>query len=54
MPNETTDTVPLCDVCSHSSQLHDRIAERYCNATRANAMTRGCICAVAKVPAAVQ
>ncbi|MDQ6848606.1 MAG: RGCVC family protein [Actinomycetota bacterium] len=45
-----TKVLPICDVCSHPIELHDHIAERYCNATRTNAATRGCVCAVAKVP----
>lgn len=48
----TNATDQVCDVCSHSLASHDRIADRYCTATRTNAMTRGCICAAAKIPVA--
>ena len=44
----TTDAVALlvetCDVCDHQQTEHDPIARRYCAATLANALTRGCIC----------
>jgi hypothetical protein len=33
-----------CSVCRHAVGAHDRIAERYCQATLDNALTRGCIC----------
>jgi hypothetical protein len=36
-----------CSVCRHAVGAHDRIAERYCQATLDNALTRGCICAPA-------
>ena len=48
----TTSTSELCDVCKHEVARHDRIADRYCNATRTNAMTRGCICSAADIPVA--
>ena len=35
---------PTCDMCRHSTARHDPIAARYCDATRANALSRGCIC----------
>ncbi len=34
-------------VCRHAVGAHDRIAERYRQATLDNALTRGCICAPA-------
>lgn len=37
--------VETCDVCAHPEAAHDAIARRYCDATVANAMSRGCICA---------
>jgi hypothetical protein len=44
----TTDAVAVlvetCDVCDHRQTEHDPIARRYCAATLANALTRGCIC----------
>ncbi len=33
-----------CDVCAHPLDDHDRVARRYCTATFANAIARGCIC----------
>jgi len=34
----------MCDVCGHPVDGHDRIAERYCQATLDNALSRTCIC----------
>jgi hypothetical protein len=36
--------VETCDACDHEQTEHDPIARRYCAATLANALTRGCIC----------
>jgi hypothetical protein len=30
--------------CGHLNKAHDKIAARYCAATQAAALTRGCIC----------
>jgi hypothetical protein len=30
--------------CRHLEKAHDKIAVRYCAATHAGALTRGCIC----------
>ena len=38
-------TDEACDMCAHPLSAHDPIARRYCVATSANALTRGCICA---------
>jgi len=40
----TTQAEATCDMCWHSTADHDSVAARYCNATRANALSRGCIC----------
>jgi hypothetical protein len=44
----TADAAPQdradCMACSHSPDTHDKIALRYCDATVARALTRGCIC----------
>ncbi|MDX8141870.1 RGCVC family protein [Lentzea sp. BCCO 10_0061] len=44
----TTTTDPLavltCDVCPHPWHEHDPLGVRYCNATAASALPRGCIC----------
>jgi rubredoxin len=41
----------MCDVCGHALASHDRIAQRYCQATLHNALSRTCICPVAELPA---
>ncbi|MDT4924581.1 MAG: hypothetical protein QOG01_2294 [Pseudonocardiales bacterium] len=33
-----------CATCPHDVDQHDRISLRYCTATAAGALTRGCIC----------
>ena len=33
-----------CDVCPHPAAAHDRIGQRFCDATLTGALTRGCIC----------
>ena len=40
----TAAPVPMCDVCAHAISGHDVTATRYCDATQANALSRGCIC----------
>ena len=35
---------PRCDVCPHPVDDHDAIALRFCRATLAAAVTRGCVC----------
>jgi hypothetical protein len=37
---------PTCDVCGHPMSAHDRISSRFCDATQAGALSRGCICRV--------
>ena len=34
----------LCAVCAHEVEHHDPIGARYCRATQAQALPRGCIC----------
>jgi hypothetical protein len=34
----------VCDVCGHPTASHDRIALRFCAATQAGALSRGCLC----------
>ena len=48
----TTENQDSCDVCSHGLDVHDRVADRFCQATRSNALTRSCICSVVGIPAA--
>jgi hypothetical protein len=33
-----------CIVCPHAPADHDRISLRFCQATQAAAMSRGCVC----------
>jgi hypothetical protein len=33
-----------CDMCPHPLDQHDAIAQRFCTATAAGALSRGCIC----------
>jgi len=33
-----------CLACAHSWQTHDAIGIRYCTATIAGGLTRGCVC----------
>jgi hypothetical protein len=40
----TTEPTVTCDVCPHPWQKHDPLGVRYCNATAASALPRGCIC----------
>jgi hypothetical protein len=36
--------VLICAVCEHELSKHDTIARRYCEATKARALSRGCLC----------
>ncbi|WP_196777659.1 RGCVC family protein [Lentzea aerocolonigenes] len=38
------DASGACDVCPHPWQAHDPLSTRYCTATTASALSRGCIC----------
>jgi hypothetical protein len=40
----TATTGPSCAVCDHEVDQHDSISRRYCQATQAHALPRGCIC----------
>lgn len=33
-----------CDACAHPRSAHDALGTRFCAATTATALTRGCIC----------
>lgn len=37
-------TDPTCPVCPHPLDTHDRISARYCSATTAGGVDRGCVC----------
>ena len=47
--NHTADgeIVAVCAACSHPRAMHDRIAARYCTASTAGKLSRGCVCAAA-------
>jgi hypothetical protein len=34
----------MCGVCAHVLSAHDGISARFCTATAAGALTRGCVC----------
>jgi hypothetical protein len=34
----------ICPVCPHLSVAHDTIGSRYCDATGAGELSRGCVC----------
>jgi hypothetical protein len=38
------DEQPACDSCPHPTSVHDRVAQRFCEATQQMALTRRCIC----------
>jgi hypothetical protein len=42
-PGEPGD--PTCPACPHPAALHDAIGARFCRATMAKALSRGCVCA---------
>lgn len=48
MNNLTHDTTgqggTSCPVCPHPANAHDPIARRFCSATEAGALSRGCLC----------
>ena len=46
----TSDGAAACDVCGHSLETHDRIADRFCRATLEHALARKCICPPPQAP----
>jgi hypothetical protein len=42
--DEGAPTGPASCACGHSSASHDRVAARYCAATTAGNISRGCLC----------
>ena len=44
------DDSAMCDVCGHARTLHDRVAERYCDATQHNGLSRVCVCSTPDSP----
>jgi hypothetical protein len=49
-PDSTTDMQTsvdeTCVACAHPWSAHDVISARYCTATVAGALTRGCVCPI--------
>lgn len=43
-PDTAGQVETLCPVCPHPTNAHDPIARRFCSATRAGALSRGCQC----------
>jgi hypothetical protein len=39
-----SDAAGICVVCPHPVHDHDPLGVRYCTATTASALSRGCIC----------
>ncbi|MCX2951364.1 RGCVC family protein [Lentzea sp. NEAU-D7] len=39
-----SDSAGACAVCPHPWHEHDPLGVRYCTATAASALSRGCIC----------
>lgn len=37
-------TGPACTACPHDRDAHDPIGARFCSATTAGALRRGCVC----------
>jgi hypothetical protein len=42
--SKNVDEVLACAVCEHQLADHDATALRYCRATQAQALSRGCVC----------
>jgi hypothetical protein len=43
-PRPPVEEAGACASCLHPLDAHDRISLRYCQATQAAALTRGCVC----------
>lgn len=39
-------TAEVCEVCGHAQSSHDKIAQRFCQATSAHTVDRACVCPV--------
>ncbi|MEU5692790.1 RGCVC family protein [Actinosynnema sp. NPDC020468] len=47
LPNDQAPATPAtdqCDVCPHPWSAHDALGVRFCTATAAAALSRGCVC----------
>ncbi|MEV0246983.1 RGCVC family protein [Nocardia sp. NPDC050712] len=43
-PNPTATDDDACPACTHPRDSHDRISQRFCEATSAGQLDRGCVC----------
>jgi hypothetical protein len=43
-PETVSQVADMCGVCPHPMATHDSLGGRFCRATLAGAITRGCIC----------
>lgn len=44
-PDAVRRNVATCPACPHPVATHDAIGTRFCRATTANTLSRGCVCA---------
>lgn len=44
IPDVTTSADETCSACNHPWSAHDIIGRRFCAATLAGALDRGCVC----------
>ena len=44
-PGASTRNIAACPACPHLLAAHDAIGTRFCRATAANTLSRGCVCA---------
>lgn len=47
-------SLTVCAACPHESALHDRIGSRFCGATIAGGLDRGCVCGDATATSATR
>jgi hypothetical protein len=43
-PRDAGEVAGVCAMCPHPVAVHDPISLRFCRATQASALTRGCVC----------
>ncbi|ROP35100.1 RGCVC family protein [Saccharothrix texasensis] len=43
-PDSAERAEPSCPACPHPADAHDALAQRFCAATRAAGLHRGCLC----------
>lgn len=45
VPGAGAPDLAVCPACPHPAALHDAIGTRFCRATTAKTLSRGCVCA---------